>query len=121
LGSGEQSSLAQRAGSMAAGAVTGQLTNSIANSIGLDQFEVNLSPDSGNTAEFTVGQQVGQNLYIRVEQGVGDRSATNVVLEYEFAKWLRLQTNVLQGASTQQMFQRMQSTGLDLVFSFWFK
>jgi hypothetical protein len=57
-----------------------------------------------------------------VQQGLGDHNQTNVILEYEFARWLRLQTNLLQGASAQQqIFQRVQSTGLDLVFSFSFK
>ena len=116
LGEGQQLSLAQRAGSIAAGAVANQLTGSIANSLNLDQFEINLSPDTGSTAELTVGQQLGQNLYVKVQQGIGDNSQTNFVLEYEFSKWLRLQTNVLEGAATQQqLFQRVKSTGADLV------
>jgi hypothetical protein len=45
-----------------------------------------------------------------------------VILEYEFTKWLRLQTNLLQGSSaSQQPFQRIRSTGIDLVFTFTFK
>ena len=99
-----------------------QLTGSIANSLNLDQFEINLSPDTGSAAELTLGQQVGQNLYVKVQQGIGDNSQTNFVLEYEFAKWLRLQTNVLEGSATQQqLFQKVKSTGADLVFSFQFK
>ena len=54
-----------------------------------------------------------------MQQGIGDQSTTNVVLEYELAKWLRLQTNVVQGASTQQsLFQRAQGSGADLMFFF---
>ncbi len=122
LGEGQQLSLAQRAGSIAAGAVTNELTGSIANSLNLDQFEINLAPDTGSAAELTVGQQLGQNLYVKVQQGIGDNSQTNFVLEYEFAKWLRLQTNVLEGAPTQQqLFQKVKSTGADLVFTFQFK
>ncbi len=122
LGEGQQLSLAQRAGSIAAGAVANELTGSIANSLNLDQFEINLAPDTGSAAELTVGQQLGQNLYVKVQQGVGDNSQTNFVLEYEFAKWLRLQTNVLEGSTTQQqLFQRVKSTGADLVFTFQFK
>jgi hypothetical protein len=122
LGEGQQLSLAQRAGTMAAGAVTSQLTGSIANSLNLDQFEIDLAPDSGRTAELTIGQQLGQNLYVKVQQGIGDNSQTNFVLEYEFKKWLRLQTNVLEGSGTQQqLFQRVKSTGADLVISFAFK
>jgi len=122
LGAGQQVSLAQRAGVMAAGAVTSELTNSIAESLRIDQFEINVAPDPGVAAELVLGQQLSQNLYVKVQQGLGDRTQTNLILEYEFAKWLRLQTNVLQGASTQQqLFQRVQSTGVDLVFSFSFK
>ena len=122
LGEGQQLSLAQRAGTIAAGAVTNELTGSIANSLNLDQFEINLAPDTGSAAELTVGQQLGQNLYVRVQQGVGANSQTNFVLEYEFARWLRLQTNVLEGSvSQQQLFQRVKSTGADLVFTFQFK
>ena len=67
----------------------------------------------------TLGQQLGSNLYVRVQQGIGDATQTNFVLEYELTKWLRLQTNVLQGSTTQQqLFQRMQGSGVDLLFFF---
>ena len=47
------------------------------------------------------------------------QTSTNFILEYELAKWLRLQTNVYQSASTQQqLFQRMQGSGADLLFFF---
>ena len=46
---------------------------------------------------------------------------TNVILEYELTKWLRLQTNVVQGSATQQsVFRRVQDTGADLIFFFSF-
>jgi len=78
-----------------------------------------MAPEQGGGPQLTVGQQLGQNLYVKVEQGIGDASQTNVILEYELAKWLRLQTNVLQGATTQQqLFQRMQGSGVDLLFFF---
>ena len=73
----------------------------------LDTFEINVAPENGGGPELTIGQQLGQNLYVKVQQGIGDQSTTNVMLEYELARWLRLQTNVMQGATTQQsMFQR---------------
>jgi len=115
----QQISLAQRAEAMAAGAATGALTKSIGNALNLDTFEVNLAPENGGGPQVTVGQQLGQNLYVKVEQGITDASQTNIVLEYELLKWLRLRTNVLQGASTQaQLFQRMQGSGADLLFFF---
>jgi hypothetical protein len=122
LGAGQQVSLAQRAGVMAAGAVSSELTNSVANSLGLDELELNVAPDQGVAAELVVGHQLSQQLYVKLQQGLGDHNQTNVILEYEFRKWLRLQTNLLQGASAQQqLFQRVHSTGVDLVFSFTFK
>jgi translocation and assembly module TamB len=121
LGTGQQASLAQRAGAIAAGAVSSELTGSVASSLGLDQLEVNVAPAIGVTAEVVVGQQLSQNLYVKLQQELGDRSQTNVILEYEFVKWLRLQTNLLQGSSaSQQPFQRIRSTGIDLVFTFTF-
>jgi autotransporter translocation and assembly factor TamB len=122
LGAGQQVSLAQRAGVMAAGAVSSELTSSVASSLGLDELEINVAPDPGVAAELVVGHQLSQHLYVKVQQGLGDRSQTNVILEYEFNKWLRLQSNLLQGNSAQQqLFQRVHSTGLDLVFSLTFK
>ena len=119
LGEGQQTSLAVRAQQLATGAVAGQLAQSIGKSLGLDTFEISTAPDSGAAARFTIGQQLGQNLYVRVQQDLGDQSQTNFILEYELTKWLRLQTNVLQGSSTQsQLFQRMQGSGIDLLFFF---
>ena len=60
---------------------------------------------------------MGKDLYVKVQQGVGELSTTNFVLEYELMKWLRLRTNVLQGSTTQQaLFRRVQDSGLDLIF-----
>jgi translocation and assembly module TamB len=119
LGEGQQVSLMQRAQQMASGQLAGALSSSIEKSLGLDTFEINTAPDSGAAASLTVGQQLGQNLYVKVEQGIGGQSDTNFILEYELTRWLRLRTNVLQGSGTQQqLFQRAQGSGADLLFFF---
>jgi autotransporter translocation and assembly factor TamB len=119
LGEGQQVSLVQRAQQFATGQLAGALSSSIENALGLDTFEINTAPDSGAAASLTIGQQLGQNLYVKVEQGIGGQSETNFILEYELTKWLRLRTNVLQGSSTQQsLFQRAQGSGADLLFFF---
>lgn len=121
VGEGQQISLAQRAQSLASGAVAGELAKSIGNALNLSEFDINMAPDSGGGPQVTVGQQVGQNLYVKVEQGIGDASQTNFILEYELTKWLRLRTNVLEGSTTQaQLFQQMQGSGADLLFFFSF-
>ena len=119
LGSGQQVTLAQRAQALATGAVASQLSESIENALNLDVFELNLAPEAGGAPELTIGQQVSDDLYLRIQQGIGDQSQTNVILEYQLTNWLRLQTNVLQGSSTQQsLFQRAQGSGVDLFFFF---
>lgn len=120
LGEGQQVSLAQRAQSMAIGTAAGQVSQSIARALNLDTFEINAAPESGGGPQVAVGQQVGQNLYVKIEQGIGgDQSQTNFIMEYELTKWLRFRTNVLQGSSTQtQIFQRAQGSGVDLLFFF---
>jgi translocation and assembly module TamB len=118
LGEGQQASIATRAQQLAAGAVVGPLSQSIAKALNIDTFEISAAPDSGGLAQLTVGQQLGQNLYVKVQRSIGDQSQTNFVLEYDLASWLRLQTNLLQGSTTQQLFQRLQGSGLDLLFFF---
>jgi translocation and assembly module TamB len=119
LGTGAQQTLAQRAQALATGAVATQLADSIGGAIGIDLFEISTAPASGAAAELTIGQQVGQNLYVRVQQGVGDQSTTNFILEYELTEWMRLQTSVVQGSETQkQLFRRVEGSGVDLLFFF---
>ena len=119
LAEGQQISLAARAQALAAGALTNQIAQSIGGALHLDTFEVNLAPETGGGPQFTLGQQLSQTLYVKVEQGFGERAGTNVVLEYELLNWLRLQSNVLQNSSAQQsLFWRAQSTGADLIFFF---
>ena len=109
--------LAQRAQGIATGALANGLASSIGKALNVDLFEISTAPDSGAAAELTIGQQVGQNLYVKLQQGIGDQSSTNFILEYELTQWLRLQTNVLQNSNTQQqLFQPVQGTGVDLLF-----
>jgi autotransporter translocation and assembly factor TamB len=119
LGEGQAATLSARAQSLAVGAVAGQLAAQIGSALNLDTFEINVGPENGAAAEVTLGQQVGKDLYVKVQQGVGDMTSTNVVVEYAIAQWLRLQTNILQGASGQQsLFRRQQGSGVDLIVLF---
>jgi autotransporter translocation and assembly factor TamB len=119
LGESQQMSLIARAQSLAGSQLTGTLSRSISNALNLNEFDINLAPESGGGPQVTLGQQLGSNLYVRVQQGIGDATQTNFVLEYELTRWLRLRTNVLQKSATQQqLFQRMQGSGFDLLFFF---
>jgi autotransporter translocation and assembly factor TamB len=104
---------------MAIGSAAGGLAKSIGSALNLNEFQINVAPEGGGSPEVTLGQQVGQNLYLKLQQGIGDQSTTNVILEYELTNWLRFRTNVMQGSSTQQqLFQRAQGSGADVLFFF---
>jgi translocation and assembly module TamB len=119
LGETQQMSLLQQAQTITGAALTGGLARSVGQALNLNEFDINLAPESGGGPQVTLGQQLGSNLYVRVQQGIGDATQTNFVLEYELTRWLRLRTNVLQKSATQQqLFQRMQGSGVDLLFFF---
>jgi len=119
LGTGQQTALMARAQNLAAGVVTGALSKSIAKALNLETFQFDVAGENGGGPALTVGQQVGPNLYLKVQQAVGGESMTNVLIEYAFTNWMRLQTNVQQGSQTEQsLFQRQQGTGADLIFLF---
>ena len=119
LGEAQQVDLVQQAQYLAGSTLTRGLSKSVASALNLDEFEINLTPESGAGPQVRFGQQIGQNLFFRLEQGIGDTSQTNFVVEYELLDWLRLQTNVLQGSgSQQQVFRRAQGSGVDLLFFF---
>jgi autotransporter translocation and assembly factor TamB len=119
LGEGQQASLAQRATALATGAVAGELSTSIGKALNLDTFDIQTATDSSTTVQVTAGQQIGERAFVKVEQGIGDQSQTNLVFDYQFRDWLRLQSNVLMGASIQQsLFNRAQGSGFDILFTF---
>jgi translocation and assembly module TamB len=119
VGAGQQAALSERIEQMAAGAVTGSLVSSLGNALNLTELNIQARSETGSVAQITAGQQVNQQLYVRVEHGFGDVNTTNFILEYELASWVRLRTNLLQGATTQlSLFQRTSGSGIDVLFFF---
>jgi autotransporter translocation and assembly factor TamB len=120
VGEGQQITLTQRAQQMATGQLAGALSRSLGSALNVSEFQIAAGGDNGSAAQLTVGQQVGQHIYVKVEQGIGDQSSTNFVFEYELTDWLRMQSNMLQGTSQPQLFQKMKGSGGDLLFFFSF-
>jgi autotransporter translocation and assembly factor TamB len=119
LGEGQQLSLNQRAEQLALGSIAGELSNSLGSLLKVSEFQIQAAPETGAAAQLTVGQQVSQNLFVRLEQGIGDVSTTNAVIEYELKSWLRLQANLIQAVAVQQaLFQAVRDSGFDLIFTF---
>jgi autotransporter translocation and assembly factor TamB len=123
LGTGERSSLAETAGGIASGFVAQSLGRSIGKALDVDLFEITTSdPDTGESAGgVTLGKQVGDKLFVQFRQQFGNRSFTEFMLEYQLAKYLRLD---LQGApqssgvANRLTQRRVERAGVDLIFFF---
>jgi len=120
LGEGQQVSLAERAGALAGGYLTSGLTRSIANALELDEFEIQAQGDDGAGPTLSIGEQVGERLFFRIRQGFGAAEATELILEYQIADFLRLQGAVADTSNEAQRvtFRRIERGGLDLIFFF---
>jgi translocation and assembly module TamB len=120
LGAGEQVSLAQRASALATGFVASKLASSLGSALDLDVFEIEAASEgAGQGAAVTVGEQVGQRLFVKLRQGVGAADQTSqLIVEYQLLDFLRLDTTVSQGSATRSLLRRVEGTGLDLIFFF---
>src|SRR5262249_12894631 len=113
LGQGQRSSLAERAGYMAAGAVTTPIGDSIARALDLDLFDI-LPPTEGQSVRVVSGgSQIGSRVYVGVKREVGGKN-TAVTFEYRFARFLRLVTSFAQGALQVHTLERSEMAGVDL-------
>jgi translocation and assembly module TamB len=122
LGTGERSSLAATAGGIATGFIAAPLGESIARALDVDLFEITTSTDSGELgAVVTVGNQIGDRTFVKLRQQFTDRSVTEFMIEYQLARFLRLQATAAPEASNQANRvnqRRVERGGIDLIFFF---
>ncbi len=123
LGSGERASLAETAGGIASGFVASALGRSIGRALDVDLFEITTSdPTTGETAGgVTLGKQLSDRAFVRFRQQFGQRSFTEFMLEYQLAKFLRLDTRVApetSGVANRLTQRRVERAGIDLIFFF---
>jgi translocation and assembly module TamB len=123
LGTGERASLAETAGGIASGFVASSLGKSIGKALDVDLFEITTSDDvTGETAGgVTLGKQLGDKAFVRFRQQFGQRSFTEFMLEYQLAKFLRLETRIspeTSGVANRLTQRRVERAGIDLIFFF---
>jgi autotransporter translocation and assembly factor TamB len=117
LGQGEQVSVARRAGELLGGRITGTLATSLRDVLDVDLLEIDAFGEGGPAV--TVGNQLGERLFVRFRQQVGASDTTQILLEYALLGNLRLQTSVTQGAQTDRSpGQRVERSGIDLLYFF---
>ena len=122
LGEGQQISLAERAGALAGGYLVKGLSQSIGEALRLDEFEIQAQGERGLGPTLSIGEQIGGRTYFRVRQGFGAEQATELILEYQIAEYLRLQGSLAEtsGGTQRVSFRRIERGGLDLIFFFSF-
>jgi translocation and assembly module TamB len=123
LGTGERASLAETAGGIASGFVASSLGKSIGKALDVDLFEITTSDvETGETAGgVTLGKQVSDRAFVRFRQQFGQRSFTEFMLEYQLAKFLRLETRLApetSGIANRLSQHRVERAGMDLIFFF---
>jgi translocation and assembly module TamB len=123
LGTGERASLAETAAGIASGFVASSLGRSIGKALDVDLFEITTSdPETGQTAGgVTLGKQVSDKAFVRFRQQFGQRSFTEFMLEYQLARFLRVETRLspeTSGVANRLTQRRVERAGVDLIFFF---
>jgi autotransporter translocation and assembly factor TamB len=117
LGEGERISLGDHAASLAGGLVAAPLSQTLERALDVDLFEIETTSDVGGGPAFTVGEQVGERLFVRLRRAFGAQEATEFELEYQLSEFLRLQGSFAEGQGTanRSFTRRVERSGIDLV------
>jgi autotransporter translocation and assembly factor TamB len=122
LGTGERASLATTAGGIATGFLAEPLGESIGRALDLDLFEITTTNDEGELgAGLTVGQQIGDRAFMKLRQQFGERNITEFLLEYQIARFLRLNLSgapETTGSANRIGERRIEKAGVDMIFFF---
>ena len=117
LGEGEKTTLASRAGSLVGGFVAAPVAEALRDALDVDQLEITPVSEEGGGASVSVGNQIGERVFVKVRQQFGSSESTQLVLEYELSKRLRLETSMAQGGdSSRSIGRRAERGAADLVF-----
>jgi hypothetical protein len=122
LNEGERISLAQRAGAVAGGFVAAPLAQSIGRALDVDLFEIEATDQAGQLGPgITLGQQIGEHLFLKFHQRFGAHDTSEFILEYQIADFMRLRTSGSPNdpeKATRVALRRVERAGADLIFFF---
>jgi len=120
LGQGQATDLGERAAQLAGGFVVTPLADTLGRALNVDIFEVDPSGDDGAGPTVTVGQQVGERLFLKFRQIFGARDVSEFQLEYQLTNILRLQGSFAEGqtSANRSLTRRVERGGIDLMVYF---
>ncbi|HEX7085274.1 MAG TPA: translocation/assembly module TamB domain-containing protein [Vicinamibacterales bacterium] len=118
LAQGERASLSLQAQQLVGGAVASPLAESLRDVLDVDLLEIQAVAQGTTGPGVTVGQQLGERVFLQFRQLFGSAQQTEVVLEYELLEYLRLQTSFTEGSyDPQAAGGRPERAGVDLIFT----
>jgi autotransporter translocation and assembly factor TamB len=119
LASSQRDALGERAVSLASGFIASPISDTLEHALDIDLFELETVTDSGSPA-ITLGEQIGDRLFVKFRQIFGAQDASEVQLEYQLNDILRLQTSFSEGAgrANRTLTRRVERGGIDLVVFF---
>jgi translocation and assembly module TamB len=120
LGEGQANDLGQRAAQLAGGLVASPLSNTLGRALNVDIFEIDPSGDEGDGPTLTIGDQVGERLFLRFRQLFATRDVSEFQLEYQLTDLLRLKGSFAEGQTSAErtLTRRVERAGIDLIVYF---
>ncbi|HEV8398175.1 MAG TPA: translocation/assembly module TamB domain-containing protein [Vicinamibacterales bacterium] len=120
LGQGQATNLGERAAQIAGGFVASPIADTLGRALNVDIFELDPSGDEGEGPTVTIGQQVGERLFVKFRQLFGTRDVSEFQLEYQLTDFLRLQGSIAEGqtSANRSLTRRVERGGIDLVVYF---
>ena len=119
LGASQREALGERAVNLASGLIASPISDTLEHALDIDLFELETITDAGGPA-VTLGEQIGERLFVKFRQIFGAQDASEVQLEYQLNDILRLQTSFSEGAgrANRALTRRVERGGIDLVVFF---
>jgi len=119
LAAGQRETLGERAVGLAGGLLVSPISDTLEQALNVDLFELEATTDDGGPA-ITLGEQVGERLFLKFRQIFGTQDASEFQLEYQLADFLRLQASLSEGKgrANRSLTRRVERGGIDLVVFF---
>jgi len=114
----ERVSLAVTAGTIAARAVATPLADSVARALNLDLFEIGPSEDVAGGATITVGQRIGDRLFVGFRHDFGAAEISQVSFEYKLSEFLRVVSTFTDNPNLSYSVPRTDRAGIDIFYVF---
>ena len=96
LGADQRDALGERAVGLASGFVVSPISDTLEHALDIDLFELEAVTEGGGPA-ITLGEQVGERLFVRFRQTFGAQDTSEFQLEYQLSDFLRLQGSFSEG------------------------